>query len=149
MPMIFWLFAKLFFGISKPKIQILGSEFSGTVEAVGKSVTEYKPGDAVFGYLGQNMGAYSEYICLPEKGVFTRKPENMSFQEAAIVPYGAVMGLHLINKAGVTTGMKILILGASGSIGSVAVQIAKHRGAEVSGVCGTTGGLWKSVTSRA
>ncbi len=139
MPMLFWLMAKLFFGLRRPKKGILGSEFSGVVESVGSEVTAFKTGEAVFGYLGQNMGAYAEYVCIPEKGAVAPKPENMSFEEAAASSYGSVMALHLIKKAGVQPDQRVLIIGASGSIGAAAVQVAKHMGANVTGICGTPG----------
>ncbi len=139
MLLLFWFFAKLYFGFRKPKITILGSEFSGVVESVGKDVRAFKPGDPVFGYLGQDMGAYAEYICVPESGVLALKPANMSFEEAAVIPYGSMMALYLLRKANIRNGQKVLINGASGGIGSAAVQIAKYFGAEVTAVCGTAG----------
>ena len=138
MPYIFWILSKVFFGLQKPKITVLGSEFSGEVEAAGSSVTAYKPGDQIFGYLGQNMGAYAEYITLPENTVMALKPANLTHDEAAVIPMGAIMALFLLKKLNIQKGQKILIIGASGSIGSAAVQIAKnHFAAEVTGVCGT------------
>jgi len=137
MPLPFLFFAKIYFGFSKPKITILGSEFSGEIESVGKGVKKYRPGDQVFGYLGQSMGAYAEYLCMPEDGVLAIKPANMTYEEAAAVPYGAIMALNMLTKMDLQPGQKILINGASGGIGSAAVQLARHFGAEVTGVCGT------------
>ena len=135
MPFLFWLLAKVSFGLEKPNITILGSEFAGEIEVVGKDVKKFKPGDPVFGYLGQIMGTYSEYFCMPENGVLARKPANMNYEEAAVVPYGAIMALNLLRKANLQPGQKVLINGASGGIGSAAVQIARSFGAEVTGVC--------------
>ena len=137
MPFLFWLIAKVSFGLEKPNITILGSEFAGEIEAVGNVVKKFKPGDQVFGYLGQRMGTYSEYFCMSESGVLAIKPANMSYEEAAVVPYGAIMALNLLRKAAIQPGQKVLINGASGGIGSAAVQIARYFGAEVTGVCAT------------
>ncbi|TVQ18310.1 MAG: NAD(P)-dependent alcohol dehydrogenase [Bacteroidetes bacterium] len=137
MPFVFWLGAKFFFGWRKPRVKILGSVFSGEVESMGKSVEKFKPGNQVFGYIGQNMGTYAEFICLSESGCVAPKPENMSHEEAALAVYGPIMALPLMKKANIKPGHKVLIVGASGGIGAAAVQIARHYGATVTGVCGT------------
>ncbi|MCB2205988.1 NAD(P)-dependent alcohol dehydrogenase [bacterium] len=139
MPGILWPVVKLSFGVSRPKNGILGSEFSGVVEAAGNAVTKFKPGDEVFGYLGQSMGAYGEYFCMKESAAVALKPSNLSHEEAAVLPYGAVMALHLLRSMDIKKGDRVLIVGASGSMGSAGVQIAKHYGAHVTGVCGPSG----------
>ena len=138
MPAPLFLPARLAFGWNKPKTNILGSELAGEVEAVGKSVTKVKPGDQVVAYVGMKMGANAEYLCIPESGMVALKPANLSYAEAAALPYGAIMASSLLRKAHLQPGQKVLINGASGGIGSMAVQLAKHHsGAEVTGVCGT------------
>lgn len=136
MPAPLWLPARFAFGWRKPKKPILGSVFAGEIEAVGKDVTRFKPGDQVFGYLGPSMGAYAEYLCMAETGMVAIKPANLSYAEAAAVPYGAIMATSLLRHGNLQRGHKVLINGASGGIGSAAVQLAKYYGAEVTGVCG-------------
>jgi NADPH:quinone reductase-like Zn-dependent oxidoreductase len=137
MPLLLWLLAKLAFGLRKPRNPILGSEFAGVVEEAGRQVKGFQKGDPVFGYRGQNMGAYAEYLCMPEGGMVAIKPSNLTFEQAAAVPYGAITALSLLRKAGLKSEQKILIHGASGGIGSAAVQLAKALGAEVTGTCST------------
>jgi NADPH:quinone reductase-like Zn-dependent oxidoreductase len=138
MPWLFWLIGKLSFGFRRPRIHILGSEFAGTVEAVGERVTRFHLGEPVFGYCGPRMGAYAEYLCMPENGVMTTKPANMTYEEAAGCPYGALMALGLLTKIRLQPGQQVLVVGASGGIGPAIVQLAKsHFGATVTGVCGT------------
>lgn len=138
MPLLFWLFAKMAFGVRKPRVNVLGSEFAGKVEAVGKAVTRFRRGDPVFGYCGPRMGAYAEYLRMPEDGVLTTKPASMTYEQAAAIPYGAVMALGVLRKARLRPGQRVLVVGASGGIGPAIVQLAKaHFGADVAGVCGT------------
>jgi len=130
--------ARLMFGLNKPKKHILGTEVAGEIEAVGKQVTEFKSGDQVFGIESSYLGAYADYVCRPAKGALSLKPTNLSYEEAAALSFGAGTALHFLkNLAKIQRGQKILINGASGCVGSYAVQIAKYYGAEVTGVCST------------
>lgn len=141
-PPLFWLPARLLFGLFKPKKKILGHELAGIVEEIGKNVTKFNVGDSVFGTTTLlKTGSYAEYICLPQKwksGVIGLKPANLNYQEAAAMPVGAMTAIFLLDKANLSKGQNVLIYGASGSVGSYAVQIASQKGSRVTGVCSTS-----------
>ena len=139
-PGVFQLPARLFmFGVFKPRINILGIDLAGEIEAVGKDVERFKEGDQVFGTPGMALGAHAEYTCVPENGALTIKPPSMTWEEAAAIFLGASTALfYLRDKGNIQAGHKILVNGASGAIGTYAVQLAKYFGAEVTGVCSAT-----------
>ncbi len=137
-PRGFGLFARLIFGLFRPKRSILGVELAGEIEAVGKDVTKFKVGDHVFAYPGIGLGCHAEYRTMPEDGPIAPMPANLSYDEAAAISFGGVTALrYLRDKAKIQRGESVLVIGASGAVGSAAVQLAKYFGADVTGVCST------------
>ena len=130
-----WLMARMMFGFGKPRKSILGMECSGIIEETGRTVKKFKKGDAVFALTGFSFGAYAEYKCMPENGMVAKKPDNLTFEQAAAVPAGSTTALMCFKKANIRQGTRVLVYGASGSVGTYAVQLAKIRGAVVTGVC--------------
>jgi len=141
LPLIMSLGRRLSIGFTKPRKPIFGAVVAGDIEAVGKDVRLFRKGDQIYGSTGLRLGAYAEYTCMSEAETMTGcvviKPATMSYEEAAAVPYGAMIALHFLNKANIRSGQKVLVYGASGAIGTTAVQLAKYFGAEVTAICGT------------
>ncbi|QMV40705.1 NAD(P)-dependent alcohol dehydrogenase [Cohnella cholangitidis] len=136
-PMRFWLPMALAIGLKKPRKSILGMVFAGEVESVGANTQTFKKGDQVYGIDRFGFGSYAEYKCIREDGVLVKKSANAKYEEAAAIPFGGLLALHYLKKGNLQKGQKILVYGASGAVGTAAVQLARHLGAEVTGVCST------------
>ncbi|MEK8126671.1 NAD(P)-dependent alcohol dehydrogenase [Paenibacillus filicis] len=134
-PLTFWIPMRLFLGIRRPRNPILGVELAGEVEDVGREVTKFKKGDKVYALSGMRFGAHAQYICMSEEGILARMPSNTTYEEAAAIPFGGTTALGFLRNAHIQQGQQVLIYGASGSVGTAAVQLAKYYGAEVTGVC--------------
>jgi NADPH:quinone reductase-like Zn-dependent oxidoreductase len=147
MPYGFGILARPVLGFFGPRKPVLGTELAGDIEAVGKDVTKFKVGDAVFAFPGAAFGCHAEYRAMPEDGPIARKPANLSYEQAAALSFGGMTALHFLRTKGkIQRGEKVLVIGASGTVGSAAVQLAKHFGAEVTAVCGTANlALVKSI----
>ncbi len=128
---------RFMYGLWRPKkVNVTGMEFAGIIEAAGKKVTRFDAGDTVFGSRGLKFGANAEYVCVAQDSLLAPKPDNLTFQEAAAIPFGGISALYYLKKGNIRAGQKVLVYGASGSVGTFAVQLAKHFGANVTGVCG-------------
>lgn len=134
-PAGFGLIMRLVLGVSRPRQQILGSELAGVIESVGKDVSKFKVGDQVFAFSGFSMGCHAQYKCMPEDGAVALKPVNLTYAETAALPFGGTTALDFLGRAKLESGEKVLVNGASCSVGTAAVQVAKHFGADVTGVC--------------
>ena len=137
MPVGFGLIARLVLGVSRPRQPILGSELAGKVESVGKDVKKFKVGDEVFAFTGARLGCHAEYKCMPEDGAVVLKPANLTYDEAAAMSFGGTTALDFFRRGKLQLGEKVLVNGASGGVGTAAVQLARHFGAVVTGVCST------------
>ncbi len=137
-PIKFWIPMGLVIGFKKPRKSILGIVFAGEVESVGDDVKTFKKGDEVYGFDKIGFGAYAEYKCINDKSLLVKKPSNITYEESAAFPFGWLLALHFLKRGNIHSGQKVLIYGASGAVGTAAVQISKYYGAKVTGVCSTT-----------
>jgi NADPH:quinone reductase-like Zn-dependent oxidoreductase len=137
LPVGFGFMGRLVFGISRPRQPILGTELAGHIESVGKDVTKFKVGDQVFAFSGASMGCHAEYKCMPQDGAVASKPANLTYDEAAALSFGGTTALVFFRRAKLQSGEKVLVNGASGGVGTAAVQLARHFGADVTAVCST------------
>jgi len=138
LPTLLKVSARLALGFTKPRKPILGLVLSGTIEDIGSKVTKFKKGEKVFAHTYMNFSTYAEYVCISEKSGISPMPENLSFEQAAAIPYGGTLALYFLQKAKIKKGQNVLVYGASGANGTLAVQIAKKYGAIVDGVCSAT-----------
>jgi NADPH:quinone reductase-like Zn-dependent oxidoreductase len=136
MPPGFGAMGRLVYGVRGPRQKVLGTECAGVIEAIGEGVTEFGPGDEVFAIDGLPMGGHAEYKRMPAKGAIAKKPSNLTFEEAAALAFGGTTALNFLRKGEVKRGDRVLVNGASGTVGNAVVQVARHLGAEVTGVCG-------------
>lgn len=134
-PLLFWIPMRLILGLRKPRNPILGVELAGEVEDIGTDVTQFNKGDQIFALTELNLGGYAEYTCVHESGLITLKPTNVTYEEAAVIPFGGTSALHFLRKGRIKKGQQVLIYGASGSVGTAAIQLAKYFGATVTAVC--------------
>ncbi|CEY20198.1 zinc-containing alcohol dehydrogenase superfamily [Streptococcus pneumoniae] len=134
-PLLFWIPMRLILGLRKPRNPILGVELAGEIEEIGTDVTQFKKGDQIFSLTELNLGGYAEYTCVHESGLITLKPTNVTYEEAAVIPFGGTSALHFLRKGRIKKGQQVLIYGASGSVGTAAIQLAKYFGAIVTAVC--------------
>ncbi len=137
-PLLFWIPMRLILGLRKPRNPILGVELAGEIEEIGTDVTQFKKGDQIFALTELNLGGYAEYTCVHESGLITLKPTNVTYEEAAVIPFGGTSALHFLRKGQIKKGQRVLIYGASGSVGTAAVQLAKYFGATVTAICSSS-----------